>query len=378
MSIGNVPDIALFDYMRDIVNNEEEVDGVYYHISHGEIVNPLDLVDEVPDNLLDDDEYFARHPEDEEDDGNDDGDNDEDSDGDDSNDDGGNDAESESDSEEAEPTKTEIEVVEPMIVEEPVEVASEIEEVAVEKDASIQYVRKKKKVVEKPEEIDVLKIAKTVMAEAESSAQIDKADAGITDPITDDIPTVSPQTIEDIGQEAPIVIPDEAEAETVKMDKAEGKRKIDAIPEIFGDEGSSKKARIDKPVQIEPIQSVAEIEADTEIVSEAETEVFAATDDEKEVNSGDTVQIEPIQSEAGETVDKPETGIVAEVASQFEPVQTDDAPMIEALDDLDIDWTESEDEAEPEPVQHTVEEIPNDLAERFAYLERMKFKSGFA
>ncbi|KAK1431893.1 hypothetical protein QVD17_08669 [Tagetes erecta] len=160
------------------------------------------------------------------------------------------------------------------------------------------------------------------------------------------------------------------------MDKAEGKRKIDAIPEIFG---SSKKARIDKPVQIEPIQSVAEIEAekvaeteigsgteniseaDTEIVSEAETEVFVETDDEKEFNSGDTVQIEPIQSEAGETVDKPETETVAEVASQFEPVQTDDAPMIEALDDLDIDWTESEDEAEPEPVQNTVEEVPDDL-----------------
>ncbi|KAK1424684.1 hypothetical protein QVD17_20019 [Tagetes erecta] len=51
--------------------------------------------------------------------------------------------------------------------------------------------------------------------------------------------------------------------------------------------------------------------------------------------------------------------------------------MIEALDDLDIDWTESEDEAESEPVQNIVEELPNDLAERFAYLERMKYNSVF-
>ncbi|KAK1431858.1 hypothetical protein QVD17_08602 [Tagetes erecta] len=549
MSIGNVPDIELFDYMRDIINNEEDVNGVYYHISHGEIVNPMDLVDEVPDNLLDDDEYFARHPENEEDESNDDND-------DDSDDNGGNDAESESNSEEAEPIETELEVVEPAVVEEPIEVASVIEEVAVEKDVSVQYVRKKKKTVEKPEEIDVLQIAKTVMAEAESSAQIDKADAGITDPIIDDIPTLSPQTVENIGQglesspnivpsvdeiyeekekriaeleeivenlikandilkasnerkkkrfdeywdihkqnleifkkldedhvnlvdehrklkddheklkeeyenlkydytevkaecntleaekemlekeledmkpkkagssqsdkdfsdnivevtgaevpkvyltrargtsnvgilvEAPIVIPDEAEAETVKMDKAEGKRKIDAIPEIFGDEESSKRAKVDEPVQIEPIQSVAVIETEKATGDEitksgqiepiqsgsvAKTEEFVATESEKEAGSEDTVQFEPIQAEAVEVESGPE--IVSEVVSQFEPIQTDEAPMIEALDDLDIDWTESEDEAEPEPVQNIVEEVPDDLDQRFAYLERMKYNS---
>ncbi|KAK1440696.1 hypothetical protein QVD17_06525 [Tagetes erecta] len=542
MSIGNVPDIALFDYMRDIVNNEEDVEGIYYHISHGEIVDPMDLVDEVLDDLLDDDEYFARHPEDEEDDGNDDG---------------GDDAESESDSEEAEPME-----VENVVIEEPAEVASEIEEVVAEipRDISIQYVRKKRsKPVEKPEDIDVLQIAQTVMAEAESIAQIDEVDVGVTDPITDDIPTALPQTVENIGQglesspnvvpsvdeiyeekekriaeleeivenlikandllkasnerkkkrfdeywdihnqnlkifkeldsdhlelkiehaklkddheklkeeyenlkydytevkaecntleaekemlekeleemrpkkagsssdkdfseeiievtgaevpkvyltrargvanagilvESPIIIPDEAEAETVKMDKAEGKRKIDAIPELFGNEESSKRAKTDETVQIEPIQSVAVIES--EIVTEAETdktgqiepiqsdsvaktEEFAVTDSEQEAGSEDTVQIEPIQSEAVEVVDKPETETEAEVASQFEPVQTDDAPMIEALDDLDIDWTESEDEAEPEPVQNTVEELPDDLDQRFAYLERMKYNSVF-
>ncbi|KAK1420809.1 hypothetical protein QVD17_22686 [Tagetes erecta] len=526
MSIGNVPEVELFDYMRDIINNEEDVNGVYYHISHGEIVNPLDLVDEVPDNLLDDDEYFARHPEDEEDEG------------DDSNDDGGNDAESESNSEEVEPTKTEIEVVEPMVVEEPAEVASVIEEVVSEipKDVSVQYVRKKKKNVEKPEEIDVLQIAQTVMAEAESIAQIEEVDAGITDPVTDDIPTMSPQIAENIGQglesspnvvpsvdevenekdkriaeleeimedlfkandllkasnerkrkrldeyweihnqnvktfkkldedhvklvddhvklrddydklkdeheklkeeyenlkydytevkaecntldaekemlekeledlqpkkagsssdkdfsdeiivtetnvpkvyltrargttnagilvESPIIIPDEAAAETVKMDKAKGKRKLDAIPEIFGDEESSKRAKVDEPVQIEPIQSVAVIETEKATGDEitksgqiepiqsgsvAKTEEFVATESEQEAGSEDTVQFEPIQAEAVEVESGPE--IVSEVVSQVEPIQTDEAPMIEALDDLDIDWTESEDEAVQEPV----------------------------
>ncbi|KAK1427926.1 hypothetical protein QVD17_16677 [Tagetes erecta] len=192
-----------------------------------------------------------------------------------------------------------------------------------------------------------------------------------------------------IRVESQIIIPDEAAAETVNMDKAEGKRKIDAIPEIFGDEESSKRAKIDETVQIEPIQSVAVIE--TENVTEAEiaksgqiepiqfdsvaeTEVFEATESEKEAGSEDTVQIELIQSEAVEVESMPET--VSEVASQFEPVQTDDAPMIEALDDLDdIDFTESEDEAEP--VKNVVEEIPDDLDQRFAYLEKMKYNAVF-
>ncbi|KAK1431935.1 hypothetical protein QVD17_08745 [Tagetes erecta] len=65
MSIGNVENVELFAYMRDIANNDEDIEIVYHHISQGEVVNPLDLVDEIPDNLLDDDEYFARHPEDE-------------------------------------------------------------------------------------------------------------------------------------------------------------------------------------------------------------------------------------------------------------------------------------------------------------------------
>ncbi|KAK1406130.1 hypothetical protein QVD17_41417 [Tagetes erecta] len=503
MSIGNVPNVELFDYMRDIANNEEDVEGVYYHISNGEIVNPQDLVDEVPDNLLDDDEYFARHPEDEEKDDNDNGDNDEDSDGDDEHDDGGNDgAESESNSEEAEIVEKaepmnldveNVEVFEPMVIEEPVEVASvEEEEVAeISKDISIQYVRRKRSkpvkepVIVEPEEIDVLQIAQEVMAEAETIAQIvEEADAGITDPTLVDLPTTSSQIAENIEQglesspnfvskvdenenekekriaeledmvtklieandllkasnerkkkrfdeywdihnqnlktfkkldedhvklvdehvklkddyeklkeehenlkydykelkaecntleaekemlekwleetkpkkagsssdkdfsdevvevtesqvpkvyltrargttnigirvESPIIIPDEAVAETVNMDKAEGKRKLDAIPEIFGDENSSKKAKIDETVQIEPIQSVAVVETEKtdENVTEAEiaksvqiepiqsesvaeTEVFAATDSEKEVGSEETVQVEPIQPEA--------------------------------------------------------------------------------
>ncbi|KAK1411626.1 hypothetical protein QVD17_38182 [Tagetes erecta] len=512
-------------------------------------VNPQDLVDEVPDNLLDDDEYFARHPEDEEEEDNDE-DNDDDNEDSDSEDDGGNDgAESESNSEEAEIVETvepmEVEI-ENVVIEEPVEVASAAEEVVAEipKDVTVQYVRRKRSksvkepMIVEPEEIDVLQIAQEAMAEAETMAQIvEEADAGIADPIIVDLPTTSSQFAENIVQglesspnfvskiderenekekriaeleemvaklieandllkasnerkkkrfdeywdihnqnlktfkkldedhvklvdehvklkddyeklkeehenlkydykelkaecntleaekemlekwleetkpkkassssdkdfseevvevtesqvqkvyltrargtsnigirvESPINIPDEAVAETVNMDKAEGKRKIDAIPEIFGDENSSKKAKIDETVQIEPIQSVAEVETEkTESI--AETEIFADTDSEKEVGSEETVQVEPIQSEA---VDMPKT--VAEVASQFKPVQTDNAPMIEALDDLDdIDFTESEDEAEPEP--NVVEEIPDDLDQRFAYLERMKYNSVF-
>ncbi|KAK1429966.1 hypothetical protein QVD17_12352 [Tagetes erecta] len=241
-----------------------------------------DLVDEVPDNLLDDDEYFARHPEDEEEGENGDGNDDEDSDSDDEHDDGGNEgAESESNSEEAEivemaePMEVEIENV---VLEEPVEVASgEKESVAeIPKDISVQYVRRKRSkqvkedVIVEPEEIDVLQIAQEAMAEAESMAQIvEEADAGVADPTIVDIPTTSSQFAENIEQES-----------------------------------------------------------------------------EKEAGSEETVQVEPIQSEAVEVESVP--GNVPEVASQFEPVQTDNAPMIEALDDLDdIDFTESEDETEP-------------------------------
>ncbi|KAK1441247.1 hypothetical protein QVD17_07090 [Tagetes erecta] len=212
MSMGNVPNIELFDYMRDIANNEEDVEGVYYHISHGEIVDPQDLVDEVPDNLLDDDEYFARHPEDEEEGENGDGDNDEDSDSDDEHDDGGNEgAESESNSEEVEivemtkPMEVEIENV---VLEEPVEVASIEESVAeVSKDISVQYVRRKRSkqvkesVIVEPEEIDVLQIAQEAMAEAETMAQIvEEADAGVADPTAVDIPTTSSQFAENVEQ----------------------------------------------------------------------------------------------------------------------------------------------------------------------------------
>ncbi|KAK1407829.1 hypothetical protein QVD17_39456 [Tagetes erecta] len=87
-----------------------------------------------------------------------------------------------------------------------------------------------------------------------------------------------------------------------------------------------------------------------------------------------SVQIEPIQSETVEDEEVPETVTVE--ASQFEPVQTDNAPMIEALNDLDdIDFTESEPEAEPET--NVDQEIPDDLDQRFAYLEKMKYNAVF-
>ncbi|KAK1414773.1 hypothetical protein QVD17_30532 [Tagetes erecta] len=522
MSIGNVPNVELFDYMRDIANNEEDVEGVYHH--NGEIVNPQDLVDEVPDDLLDDDEYFARHPEDEEneseDDGNDDsddvqddgenGDSDSEDDQDDGNDNDGNDgAESESNSEEAEIVETvepmeveteNVEVIEPVVIEEPVEVAFVEEEVAAEtqKDVTVQYIveeadagvidpvsveipttsspiaenieqglesspnfvssvdqtenekriveleemvaklveandllkasneRKKKrfdefwdihnqnlktfkeldadhlklkiehdelkdKYAKLKEEHDNLKydykelkaecntledekemlekwLEETKPKKSGSSSDKDFSDEVVEIAEAAQVPKVyltraRGTTNVGIRVESPIIIPDEAVAETVIFDKAEGKRKLDAVPEIMGDESSSKRAKIDETVQIEPIQSVAVVETEKidETVIEAET--------------AKPVQIEPIQSEAAIVVELPETAkvvenepeIVAEVASQFEPVQTDNAPMIEALDDLD--------EAEPET--KIVEEIPDDLDQRFAYLENMKYNPVF-
>ncbi|KAK1421792.1 hypothetical protein QVD17_24424 [Tagetes erecta] len=66
MSIGNVPSVDLFEYMRNIANNEEVIGVVYHHISNGEIVNPLDLVDKE----IDEDESES----DNDDDGDDSGD----------------------------------------------------------------------------------------------------------------------------------------------------------------------------------------------------------------------------------------------------------------------------------------------------------------
>ncbi|KAK1415072.1 hypothetical protein QVD17_30842 [Tagetes erecta] len=551
MSIGNVPSVELFDYMRDIANHEEEIGRVYYHISNGEVVNPLDLVDEEIDDDSDDGQ----------DDDNDDDNGDDEDDDSESGNDGGDDAESDSEEAEiievAEPMELEIEnvkVIEQAVFEDLVEAVDvEKEVVEVPKAITVQYVRSRRSkpviepvLVEEPklieesvnerEQIDVVQIAQEVMAEVETIAQIvDEADAGITDPVPVDIPTTSSPVAENIEQvlesspkivssvdenedkkkiveleemveklvaaneqlkaskdrkkkrleefwtihnqnlktfkeldtdhvnlkiehdklkdeyeklkeehenlkydykelkaecntldiekemlekwleetqskksgstsdkdfsdevmevsepsqaakvyytrargttnvgirvESPIVIPNEAVADSVIFDKAEGKRKLDAIPEITGDEGSSKKARIEES-QIEPIQSVTETEV-AEIAKADETVTDAGIDK--------SVQIEPIQSEAVIVEEMPEAVVVKEVpetvteeASQFEPVQTDNAPMIEALDDLDdIDFTESEPEAEPET--NPDHEIPEDLAERFAYLEKMKY-----
>ncbi|KAK1421753.1 hypothetical protein QVD17_24352 [Tagetes erecta] len=254
MSIGNVPNVDLFAYMRDIANNEEEVDVVYQHISHGEIVNPQDLIDEVPDNLLDDDEYDARHAGDEEDEPDDDDDDDddddrdeEDSDSDDGNDGGDN---AESDSEEAEIIETaepmnleteNVEVIEPIVNEEPVEVA-DIEESVVEvpKAITVQYVRSRrsKPVIEpviveepnviEPELIDVVQIAQEVMAEAETIAQIvEEADASVTDPIPADIPTTSSQVAENIEQ-----VLESSPKVVSNVDENENEKKIAELEEM--------------------------------------------------------------------------------------------------------------------------------------------------
>ncbi|KAK1421824.1 hypothetical protein QVD17_24483 [Tagetes erecta] len=212
MSIGNVQNVELFDYMRDIANNVEDLEVVYHHISHGEIVNPQDLVDEVPDNLLDDDEYAARHPEVEESDGNED-EEEEDDNGDSGND--GNDGDAESVSEEAEIFETE-----PLVIEEPVEAVHVEEDVVVEapRDITVQYTRSRRsktviepmlteepsvlECVDVPEQmVDIFQIAQEVMAEVETTAQVvDDTDAGVTMFVSVDIPTTSSPVVMQIEQ----------------------------------------------------------------------------------------------------------------------------------------------------------------------------------
>ncbi|KAK1414796.1 hypothetical protein QVD17_30555 [Tagetes erecta] len=208
MSIGNVASVELFDYRRDIANNVEDIETVYHHISHGEIVNPQDLVDEVPDNLLDDDEYFARHPEEE--DGSENDENEEDDDSDDGNDDGNCENEDimEEESAESVPEEAEIVETEPLVIEEPVEVVGVAEEVVIEapKNITVQYTRSRrsKAVIEPvlvdeqnviedvhvPEIVDIVQIAQEVEAEVEFVAQTDdETDACGSVPVTTDIAT---------------------------------------------------------------------------------------------------------------------------------------------------------------------------------------------
>ncbi|KAK1415039.1 hypothetical protein QVD17_30808 [Tagetes erecta] len=393
MSIGNVPSVDLFEYMRNIANNEEEIGVVYYHISNGEIVNPLDLVDQE----IDEDE----------------------NDSDDSGDDDSNDsAESVVDDTDAGITVS-VPVDLPTTssqaaenIDEPKEsspkVASDVDlneeenkvfhlerMVAKLLDANEQMKasneRKKKRLEEfwathqknletfkaldadheklkveheqlkaDYEELQAecntlraekevlenwIKEEETVSSESDKDFMVEE-DVGVSE-TPRDVAVYQTRSQRSKTVTEPIVesvpIPDEA-ADTVNLDKAEGKRKLDAVPEILAEEVSTKKARIEETVQIEPIQSE----------SVTETEVLEVTESVKETGTDETVQIESIQSE--ETV-------------QFEPVQTETAPMIEALDDLDdIDFTDSEPEA-----ANPDDEIPVDLLERFAYLERMKY-----
>ncbi|KAK1411565.1 hypothetical protein QVD17_38115 [Tagetes erecta] len=443
MSIGNVPSVDLFDYMRDIANNEEDVE---YAARHAE---------DEEDGSEDEEEEESNRDDDNGNDGDDDNGNDG---GDDSGNDGNDGAESVSEEEEN------VEVIEPALIEEPVEVTCVEKEVVVEvaKPISKQYVRSRrsKSVVEEvliePEQIDVVQIAQEVMTDVETIAQIvDEADAGITDLIPVDIPTTSSPVAENIEQvlesspkivssvvenedkkkiveleemvaklldaqlkasndrkkkrfeelwtihnqnlktfkeldadhvklkteheelkaeydklkeehdnlkydykelkaecntldaekemlekwleetrskksgstsdkdfsdevikvteatqeakvyytrargttnvgirvESPIVIPDEAAADSVNFDKAEGKRKLDAVPEITEDASVSKKAKMDETVQIEPIQSVTVVETEVVELAKADETVIEAEIDK-------SVQIEPIQSEA--------------------------------------------------------------------------------
>ncbi|KAK1427951.1 hypothetical protein QVD17_16716 [Tagetes erecta] len=193
--------------MRNIANNEEEIGVVYYHISNGEVVNPLDLVDKE----IDEDESESGN--DDESDNND-------------NESGDDDAESVSEEAEnievTEPVELEeenVEAVEPVVIKEPVEVVSVTEEVDTEtsKNITVQYVRSRRskavvepmrveetsviECVDETEQIDVVQIAQEVMADVETIAQIvDDTDAGITVSVPVDIPTTSSPVAENIEQ----------------------------------------------------------------------------------------------------------------------------------------------------------------------------------
>ncbi|KAK1429772.1 hypothetical protein QVD17_11990 [Tagetes erecta] len=300
--------------MRDIANNVEDIEVIYHPISHGEIVNPADLVDEVPDNQLDDDEYFARHPEDE-------NEGEDESESDDIDDDSGNDGDDGNDSnmeesaesihEEAENVEVDesteietenVETIEPMMTDEPIEVEKAVEEIAVEvpKEITVQYaecnaLRAEKEVLEK-----WIKEEEAVSSESDKDFTVDE-DVGVSE-TPRDVAVYQTRSQRSKTVTEPIVesvpIPDEAVA-AVNFDKAEGKRKLDAVPEITREEVVVKKARIEETVQIEPIQS--------ESVTEVEVSEVAKVDEAvKEIETDKTVQIEPIQSESVLIAEVPE------------------------------------------------------------------------
>ncbi|KAK1421757.1 hypothetical protein QVD17_24359 [Tagetes erecta] len=84
--------------------------------------------------------------------------------------------------------------------------------------------------------------------------------------------------------EIPIHIPDDA-ADIVFHDKAEGKRKLDEVPEMVEEDEPVKKARIEETVQLEPVQ--AETAPTTEVIDVLDEVDF--TDSEPEANIGEDI-----------------------------------------------------------------------------------------
>ncbi|KAK1427966.1 hypothetical protein QVD17_16745 [Tagetes erecta] len=84
-----------------------------------------------------------------------------------------------------------------------------------------------------------------------------------------------------------VPIPDDAAA-IVTYDKAEGKRKLDEVPEIVEEDVSMKKSRTEEAVQVEPVQ--AETVHITEVMSISDKVDF--TDSETEVNVDEEIPID--------------------------------------------------------------------------------------
>ncbi|KAK1411605.1 hypothetical protein QVD17_38160 [Tagetes erecta] len=344
MSIGNVAEGQMFDYMRDIANNEEDIGGIYHHISQGEVIDPLDLMDEIPDNLLDDDEYFARHLEDEgdndEDDNGDEEDNDEDNgDEEDGNeDDDNNDDENVVDSDEeivvesecdevekeaesvvletpkditiAQEVVAEVEIVSQTVDEtEAVEFVPDTRDIATSSAPATEYSKQPKESSSKvgldvdmneEEECNTLRAEKEVLEkwlkeEEPESSESDKEfvldeDVGVSETPRDVTvyytrsrrsKTVTEPIVESVS------IPDDAAA-IVTYDKAEGKRKLDEVPEIVEEDVSVKKARTEEAVQVEPVQ--AKTLHASEVMNISDEVDFS--DSETEVNVDEEIPID--------------------------------------------------------------------------------------
>ncbi|KAK1424430.1 hypothetical protein QVD17_19759 [Tagetes erecta] len=355
MSIGNVENVQMFDYMRDIANNEEDIREIYHHISQGEVLDPLDLVDEIPDNLLDDDEYFARYREDEGDNAENDGDQD-----DDNNDDDNvvENVEVDTNSDQTEEEEIEMDV-------------SGVELISVENVM----------VTEEHEPINVVQIAQEAVAEVETVAPtVDETEVVEIIPNTCDIATSSALATEQSKQ--PKEYSPKASNERKKKRLAEFWVTHQKNTQLFKEldeeyerlkvyyeelQAECNTLRAEKEVlenwlkeeETEHSESDKEFIADEDVgVSETPRDVTSKAEGKRKIDEVIEIVEEDVYVKKART----------EEAVQVEPVQ---AETVQATEVLNI--SEEADTSGFETEVNVCEDIPIDLDARFAYLERMKY-----